>query len=548
MSGFAPSRLAVEPPRLFYHQGEERREFLLPPGGFSIGRRGGKDLVILDQRISRDHAEIRPRGEGYELCDLNSRHGTWVNSVRIHSVLLKPGDEIALGAPDGPRLVFSPLAGVARDFLQQLSVVDPVTSTADLEKLSLFLELSRKLDSPGALEDVLVSLIETTLRLTGAERGYVFLQHAGELRLAAARNQAGEPLPDDASISRSTIHDALASATEFVFSDTRVVASARLRQSILDQHLRMVLCFPLRPRQVREEVLQSQIVRPESALGVLYLDSHAAARDLSALNSDLLHAIAGEAANLVENARLARAEREARRLQQELAIAAEIQSRLLPLDLPSLPGIQLCGTSQACQQVGGDFFDCLARGSQIFLTLIDVAGKGISAAILAASLQGLLYAQILSGASLPAVAATANQYLCQRTSGEKYATGILASLSTEGLLEIVNCGHVPPLLARASGQIERCREGGLPLGLFAETQYQAHSRQLAPGDRLLLVSDGVTEMENADAEFFGEERLEQALAACRSLEELLARVHAFRGSTPMRDDCTLLEAGFDGRP
>lgn len=545
MAGFAPIPLPAEPSRLLYLQGEEEREFLLTPAGFRVGRRGDKDLVVLDPRISRDHAEIIAANDGFLLRDLNSRHGTWVNGVRIETVRLKPGDEIALGAADGPRLIFSPLAGVARDFLRQLSIIEQSSGAAELEKLSLFLELARKLDAPGALEDVLVSLIETTLRLTGAERGYVFLQENGKLQLAAGRNQKGEPIADDASISRSTIQDALAAATDFIFSDTSAFSGARGRQSILDQNLRMVLCIPLRPRQVREEVMQSLVARPEAALGVLYLDSHAAARDFSALNNDLLHAIAGDAANLVENARLARAGREARRMRQEMTIAAEIQRRLLPVDWPALAGIELRGSSQPCQQIGGDFFDVLVTGSTAYAVLIDVAGKGISAAILAATLQGMIYAQLLSGAPLAAVAAASNQYLCQRMSGEKYATGILASLDIAGNLEYVNCGHIPPLLARTTA-VERLREGGMPLGLFAGADYTTARAQLRAGDRLLLVTDGVTEVENAAADFFGEERLEQALADNASIERLLATVDEFRGAVPMRDDCTLLELRYHG--
>ncbi len=547
MASFAPSPLPVEAPRLRYIAGEEQHEFQLSPAGFTIGRRSGKGLVILDPRISRDHAEIVPSGDGYLLRDLGSRHGTWVNGARVETAQLKPGDEIALGASDGPRLIFAPLTGMARDFLRQLSMVtgEEDSGAADLQKLSLFLELARKLDSPSALEDVLVSLIETTLRLTGAERGYVFLQEAGELRLAAARNRAGEPIAGDQSISRSTIHDALASATDFIFSDTAANSGALARQSIVDQNLRMVLCIPLRPRLVREEVMQSLIARPEAALGALYLDSHAAARGFSSLNADLLHAIANQAANLVENARLARAEREARRIRQELSIAAEIQRRLLPLEWPALPEIELRGSSLPCQQVGGDFFDCLAAGSTVYAALIDVAGKGISAALLAASLQGMIYAQLLAGVPLATLAAAVNTYLCQRLSGEKYATGILASLDAQGRLEYVNCGHVPPLLARG-GAVERLREGGMPLGLFAGAEYASTARQLLPGDRLLLVTDGVTEVENDCHEFFGEERLEAALAAGGSIASLQAAVDTFRGPVAMLDDCTLLEFHFRG--
>jgi len=535
-----------ERPRLAYAEGAERREFPLPAAGLAIGRRPGKDLVPLDPRVSRDHAEILAEGDDYVLRDLHSRHGTWVNGARVETARLKPGDEIALGAPAGPRLIFSPLAGAARDFLRQLSAVDSSGGAADLEKLGLFLELARKLDAPGALEDMLVSLLETTLRLTGAERGYVFLREGEDLRLAAARNQKGEPLADDSSVSRSTIQDALASIQDFMFDDASALSAAQARQSIVDQNLRMVLCIPLRPRQVREAMMQSLVAAPEAALGVLYLDSRGAAGDFSALGAGMLRAIAGHAANLVENARLAAAERESRRMRQEMSIAAEIQRRLLPAVWPPTPGIGLRGSSVPCQQIGGDFFDVLVVGPSVYATLIDVAGKGVAAAILASTLQGMIYAQLLSGASLASVAAAANQYLCQRMEGEKYATGVLVRIDPGGRLEYLNCGHVHPLVARSGGAVERLTEGGCPLGLLPGAEYASATLTLAPGDRLVLVTDGVTEVENVAQEFFGEERLEGVFAGGGTIEALLAAVHAFRGSVAMRDDCTVLELHYQG--
>ncbi len=527
--------------RLLFINGEEQKELQVGPHGFSIGRKSGKDLLIVDPRISRDHADIRSGDHGYELLDHDSRHGTWVNGVRMTGkIALKAGDEIALGAADGPRLVFAPVAGMAQNFLREMSAIEKHGGASDLEKLRVFLELARKLDAPGVLEDVLISLIEATLKLTGAERGYVFLRDDGQLRLAAARNAAGEPLSDDATISHSVIHDALAAATDFFFTDASAQSSAWSRQSIVDQNLRLVLCIPLRERRVREETLQSLVGRPEAAMGVLYLDGHAAARDFSQLNHELLRAIATEAASLVEHARLARTEHETRRWQQELAIAAAIQQRLMPAELPTLGHAEVEASSVACQQVGGDFYDVLSTPAGAYAVLVDVAGKGIAAAILASTLQGMIYSQLLIDTPLAAIAESANQFLCQRVGGEKYATGVLVCLRPDGRLEYVNCGHVPPLIAR-QGRIERLGEGGFPIGLIPHAQYQTGTLRLEPGDRRVLVTDGVTEVENPEREFYGEERLEQAVAAGASLRDLRLAVDQFRGPAPMGDDCTLLE-------
>ena len=184
----------------------------------------------------------------------------------------------------------------------------------------------------------------------------------------------------------------------------------------------------------------------------------------------------------------------------------------------------------ACKDIGGDFFDLVYTDNGLSLIVADVSGKGVSAAVVASILQGMLYSQLArdscaAGDDLPRSTASC----ARRLAGQKYATLVIARLSHNGELELINCGHVPPLLV-SDDKVTKLEEGNLPVGLVPVAEFQAQNMQLKPDDRLLLVTDGVTEAEDADGEFFGNERLEELLR-CRGWSAIEQAVTTFRGDT-----------------
>jgi len=389
-----------------------------------------------------------------------------------------------------------------------------------------------------------VTLIESTLRLTGAERGYVFLlEPAGKLRLAAGRNSVGATLLDDKTISHSILEDAIHSNSEFLVSDTSQSSDMAVRNSVIAYDLRTVICIPMRRTQLQTARSGDTLTQPQ-VLGALYLDARYTSRNLSGVGHDVLHAIAREAAALVENARLAEAEEAARRYQQEMAIAATIQQRLMEVTIPEVPFAALSARNISCKEIGGDFFDAVRTGDELAVAVADVCGKGITAALLASTLQGMIYSHLVAGMPLPEIATAVNRFFCQKHIGEKYATVVIVRLNRNGDLEYVNCGHVPPLLV-SNNQVLRPEVSNVPVGLLADAEYQGGVCRLTPGDRLLLVTDGVTEAENGKGEFFEDARL-QEIAAHSSFEQIFAAVNVFCAGTPLADDCTVVELRFTG--
>jgi len=554
--GFQPiSGITSDPgsgvfPSLIYVQGNEQRSIVMNRTPFSVGRKVDKDLVIPDPRVSRDHALIVAENGDFFVVDQGSKHGTYVNGERVQRQKLQRNDRVEFGVRDIAYVIFSPqhaTSNTAREFLSQISGIQISTETTDLEKLTLFLEAARKLNTIGVLDEILVTLVDTTLKLIRAERGYVFLKdEEGNLRLAAGRNSKGEALLDDKTISHSILDEALKSNSEFLFTDTSQSLDLAVRQSIVAYDLRTVICMPLRKPQVQTTRDAPAVsANTQEVTGALYLDSRFASRDISSVSHDILRVIATEAASLIENARLVQAEEVSRRYQQELAIAASIQQRLMAVTIPEVPYAKMRGRNLSCKEIGGDFFDVVNTDDGLAVVLADVSGKGVSAAVLASTLQGMVYAHLHARMPLTDIMTSVNRFFTQKHLGEKYATVIITRVRRDGELEYVNCGHVPPLLV-SGDQVTRPQHGNLPVGLLADAQYESDRVHLKPGDRFILVTDGVTEAENAHGEFYDNERLEAVAAKTPTLEDIFASVSAFCEGNPLGDDCTVVELLYTG--
>jgi serine phosphatase RsbU (regulator of sigma subunit) len=534
-------------PALVFVQGSEQKNIILNRTPFTVGRKVDKDLVIADPRVSRDHAQIMQEGQEFFIEDLGSKHGTFVNGERIQRQKLERGDRMEFGARDSAYVLFNPAhatSNTAREFLSQISVIGGIKpETTELETLRLFLEAARKLNTAGVLDEILITMLDVTLELTKAERAYVFLKDEdGKLSLKAGRNSKKEPLLDDKTISHSILEESLRSNSEFLLTDTSQSLDLSGRQSIVAYDLRTVVCIPLRKMQV-QQTRDAQTPAPgiaAQAMGVLYVDSRFASRDISGVSQDILHAIATEAASLIENARLVQAEEEARRYQQELSIAASIQQRLMQVKIPEVPFARLRGRNLSCKEIGGDFFDAVNTKEGLAVVLADVSGKGVSAALLASTLQGMIYSHLTAGMPLLNVVSAVNRFFTDKLVGEKYATVLLVRLRKDGELEYVNCGHVPPLLV-CGGEVIRPTHGNVPVGLLADATFESSTCQMKSGDRFILVTDGVTEAENAMGDFFEDFRLEAAASKSPTLEGIFSAVTEFCAGNPLSDDCTVVE-------
>src|SRR5215469_4411784 len=253
-----------------------------------------------------------------------------------------------------------------------------------------------------------------------------------------------------------------------------------------------------------------------------------------------------EAERRVQAARL-EAERQAA---HDLAVAKQVQTRLFPQRQPLLRTLAYAGICRPARTVGGDYYDFLDLGcGKVGLVLADIVGKGIGAALLMANLQAALRSQCATASEQPErFLRSVNQLLYENTAEGDYATLFFAEYDDDTRkLRYSNCGHPPALLLRGNDSLERLEATCTVVGLFEKWDYAMEERQLAPGDAVLLYTDGVTEARNDDGEEFGEQSLLEAARQHRdlSLPELLAAVaDQARRFSPQEqsDDITLIAA------
>lgn len=513
----------------------QRRRVPINTSPFAIGRSDDCEAIIPDFRVSRLHAKIVREGGQFFIVDADSRHGTFVNGARSQRALLKNGDEITLGAP-GLKLTFlenEPVSSETNVLLSRL--VADSSDTSELEKLRLFLEATRSLGSGLVVNDVLRKMLDVGLRITGAERGFVYLkQKDGTPLLACGQDASGNAVTADHNVSHSVVQEAMSSAAEFITGDAAQQTALAARQSIVLNELRTVIAIPLRAKRVSAAPTAGVEVS-----GVLYLDSRLVSRNLSGVSNDVLRALASECAAVLESAMLVESEQAARQYQQEMGIAASIQRSLISVPDAGCDFARVAGRSIPCKEVGGDFYDVNVSPRAVTVIVADVSGKGISAALLASVIHGMFYAQVSSGTSLLDAVASVNMFLCSRVAGQKYATLLAVQLDREGMLRMVNCGHVPAVLVE-NGTVTQIEDGDMPVGLMPEATFHLIERRLKPGSRLLLLTDGISETENAAGAEFGFAGLEPYVGSQNPLVEIMEAVQSFSGGREAQDDRTLV--------
>ncbi|MBN1661104.1 MAG: GAF domain-containing protein [Anaerolineae bacterium] len=331
---------------------------------------------------------------------------------------------------------------------------------------------------------------------------------------------------------------------------------------------------------VSEAALVLPLLSKGDVLGMMVVDYADTARHVTERWLNILAGIAGQAAIAVENARLLEEAAEQERMRQELEVAKRIQKSFLPEECPEFAGWELAAIWRAARQVGGDFYDFVplarstpppafsheggeeghsprslegegvgGRRERLGLVIADVADKGVPAALFMALSRTLVRTMAIDGRPPAAAIERANDLIISDARAELFVTLFYAVLEeNSGQVKYVNGGHVPPLVGRAGGKVEELRVPGMALGVLRGTEYQEWQVSLAPGDVLVLYTDGVTDALGAEEEMFGRDRLVGVVRAHRgaSAAELAQAIDdavaSFVGDVAAFDDFTLVIA------
>ena len=241
-------------------------------------------------------------------------------------------------------------------------------------------------------------------------------------------------------------------------------------------------------------------------------------------------------------------------MKRDLQIAREIQTWLLPGAPPQIPGVSIAYATRPANTVAGDYYDVFPRPgktteeNRVVLAVADVAGKSIPAAMLMATFQASLKTLSTAQVALPELVGNMNKYACTNSQGGlRFTTAFLSEYDpATRVLNYIHAVHNNPILRRANGTVERLDVGGLPLGIQSEVKYESAQVTLAPGDWLVIFTDGLVEAENMRAEEYGESRVlitvgaNASLAPNDMLQRLMAELDLYVGTTPQHDDVTVM--------
>jgi phosphoserine phosphatase RsbU/P len=442
-----------------------------------------------------------------------------------------------------------------------------MTGDSDLDRRSVevLLEAIARVSESRDLDALLVSIVDRSIEITGAERGLLILDdspevaelgvrgNAGEsgLHLRVARSREGQDLGEGPRFSTSIVRRVLEQGEPVRATVQSDSDALELGRSVFDLKLRAVMCVPLTKPKGSGSASSAE-VRAGAARGVLYVDSKAATREFGPRDLGLFAALSHQISLALENARLHLLAIDKMRLEHSLELASAIQSGLMPQIPRDFTGIDVHGWYRPAERTSGDFYDFVkTRDKRLAVVIGDVTGHGFGPAIITASAQSSLRAYLRALPDPSSAVTELNRDLSERLDSGMFVTLLMLVLDPGGSCEVYNAGHHAPLLWRKrTGVIEELAGHGVALGMIPDEAYKVgRTDQLEAGDVLLAFTDGLIEAPSAANrdELFGEERaweLFASLCARGETSEGITRVLAeaafqFSGGVH-EDDITLV--------
>jgi phosphoserine phosphatase RsbU/P len=533
-----------------------------------LGRHPACDIVLESASVSRQHARIFNVAGAFYIEDLHSRNGTLLNGRPItQSQLLSENDEVAicdlsftfhLNLPQSATASASatrrndlPTEAMMVDDDQQspdsstfMSKLNIASGSNDLRlemnteaKLKALIEISQHLGKALGLAEVLPKLLDSLFAVFWqADRGYILLRdpQTGRVVPKAIKYRRHDDT-QTVRLSRTIINNVMDTKEALLSADAAADARFDMADSIVDFHIRSMMCAPL-------------ITRDGEALGVIQLDTLDQRNRFKQDDLDVLASVACQAAFAVENAQLHEMAMSEQSLKRELAVAHEVQRGFLPVAAPRIPEYEFFEFYQSASQLGGDYYDYVELpGGRLAVVVADVSGKGISASLLMAKLSAETRFCLASEPSPAEAMGRLNRAFCDSGWEDRFVTMVFAVLDPRRHeVAIVNAGHLPPLLRHSRAGVEALaqEETRLPLGVDREVDYVQHTLPLTAGDTLVLYTDGITEAMNAADQLYGPRRLVTLLGSEGEGVSLLGRrilddVKRFIGARPQNDDMCL---------
>jgi sigma-B regulation protein RsbU (phosphoserine phosphatase) len=526
-----------------------------------IGRNADCQMIINVPAVSREHALLRCIQGKWTIEDLKSRNGTFVNNQEVTTrVVLKDGDKIKICdniydyresalPPLPPELKKGPIEEEEEDSSSTVEATLSHSSkrlleTQPAEKLAFLLEITGELTQTFNLNQLLPKIVDSLFRVfRQADRGFIILTEEGSNKLIPTVIKTRRPHEESsARFSRKIVYRCLETGEALLSKDASADKRFDLSQSIADCRIRSVMCAPLTGRSSGQ------------SFGVIQLDTQDRSKEFTEDDLKLLLAVAGQAAIALENAKMHETLVARAALERDLRTAHQVQLSFLPRKAPQIAGYEFFAHYESAQEVGGDYYDFIPMpGHKLAVMVGDVAGKGVPAALLMAKVSSDARFCMLTEPDPAAAITKLNEQMQEAGMLDRFVTLLAAVLDPAAhTVAFVNAGHLPPLVYRRAS--DKVVEGaprtaaGFPLAVAEEIPYEATTIQLAPGDVVLLCTDGVTEAKDKQEDDFGMSRTVAALQAgpctCAVMgARLVSAVKQFAQGRKPHDDLTVVGFG-----
>jgi serine phosphatase RsbU (regulator of sigma subunit)/pSer/pThr/pTyr-binding forkhead associated (FHA) protein len=554
-----------------------------------MGRHPSCQIVLDNAAVSRNHAQILESHGTYYLEDLRSRNGTLLNGkkvsgraeirdqdeIRVCEVVLQFFEKLPPDSDEESIVVTTPtvlgdsksgddrkvtvsdtdLAGMAitgafkdkqldelssdsSSIITSLDVTNrsPRIAVRPEAKLRAVMEISQNLARALKIEEVLPKILESLFKIfPQADRGFIVLKNpvTGALQVQSLRMRRDNQ-GESARLSTTILREAMNKARAILSADAS--KDFALSESVANLKIRSVMCAPL-------------VAQAGEAQGAIQIDTHDHSVPFTEDDLEVLTSVAAQAALSLENAHMHSAALRQRDYERDLDFATQVQLGFLPSERPRVEGYEFFDFYEAAQRVGGDFFDyVMLPDGRVAVTVGDVAGKGLPAALLMARIYSDTRYELLIKPT-PADAMTSlNTIVCSSGLGHRFITLAMVVLDPAAhQLTVVNAGHLPPLLKAKRAAIKSLgtEVSGLPLGIQPGTQYRQVQVPIAAGESIVLATDGVTEAMNASNEIYSTARLTAFIKTAPSKagplgEAIVADVESYCAGIPQRDDICLI--------
>ncbi len=543
--------------------GTEPTIFTLSSPISRIGRLADCDVCIDHTGVSREHARLFRENGSYYLEDMKSRNGTFLNDRQItEKTLLREGDllrfcdvELVFSpgepghAPPPPNTQSSRILLVDGDdssytVKQQIKLAEKrptLTSANAAVKLRAMIDIGRNLGA--AVDQVLDQLVNNLLKIfPQADFACILLMDEQTGRLTPKSYQHRNPNYRDAfRVSRSILETVAKSKSAILSDDVANDSRFEPSESIVNYNIYSIMAAPIMDYD------QSEV------LGVIQVDARTSGRIFTYEDLDLLVSLTYQVAVSYQNARLHEIAIQERVLEREMTIANSVQRGLLPSAPPKVPNYEFYDFYKPAKYLGGDYYDYIVLpDGRIVFALGDVSGKGVAASLLMAKCSAEVRSALIIEPNFECAVKRVNRLFCEPRWENRFITfffGVLNPATHDIVFH--NAGHVPPLLVSPDGTVESLGEDriGLPLGIMEDSQYPENSLIIENGQKMIVISDGITDAMNSDGQYFTTEGVLNFLrkAKTESVVEfgrnLVNAVHSFAGREPQSDDQSLIVLG-----